>query len=88
MYNYQEEKAKLMSVEGINAVVSAKEAAARLFKEAGAARWDKLTDGFMADTFFKCAVVDFLVESRMIKPINAGQVMTQYTVYVPGERGL
>ena len=84
MYNYQAEKTRLFSPEGMIIILKARDNAKRLLKSAGAFNGTKIFDDLsVPDTFFMMAVLDYLVELGDISELTESDVAGQDRIFIP-----
>lgn len=84
MYNYQEEKSRLYTDEGIKMLLKAKDHVQKLLKVSGAARCGEIIQGLGGgDTFMMLACIDKLVEEGEILEVKqVKRVRGQNQIYV------
>lgn len=76
MYDYQIERPKIFTEDGLSKVIKVRDNMNALIESAGAVRWDKATAGVCGDSWLMLAITDYLVETgdfRKITTDTAGQ---------------
>jgi hypothetical protein len=82
-YVYENERPKLFTEEGTRMLVAISIEAARLFKLAGAARFQEMTRTVSGDSWLMLAATDYLVEMGRISRVSSGTA-GQHQVFVSG----
>ncbi len=83
MYNYKDEKPKLLTDEGQKSVIKALKNAQRLLQSAGAFKAFSILENVnYDDTFVAMAILDRLVELGEIREVTSSNVMGQDRVFV------
>jgi hypothetical protein len=84
MYNYNEQKAELLTTSGFNAYVQVKANAEKLLKESGAFKLHNVIQGVSGagSSWTLLACVDKLVENKEIKEIPIPDRMAQDRIFV------
>jgi hypothetical protein len=84
MYNYNEQKEKLLTTSGFNAFIQVKANAEKLLKEAGAFKLHNVIQGVSGagSSWTLLACVDKLVENKEIKEIPQIDRISQDRIFV------
>jgi hypothetical protein len=81
-YDYQRERPKLFTENGIQMVIDVRDRSKELLKIAGAFTCGKVIAGCTGDSWLMLAAVDYLVERGEIRQILNTGAMGQEQVYV------
>lgn len=82
MYNYETEKKKLFTEEGLEMFTKIRDNVKRHLKSAGAVRMDEALRVASGSSWTMMACVDRMVETKEIREITTPNVPGQYRVFV------
>jgi len=85
MYNYQKERPKLFTENGLKLLIQVRDNALDLLNEAGAFRADKVWKNCSGDSWMLLAALDYLVEKGEIVRVSHDTI-GQHQIFIKGNK--